>query len=292
MPDNDEENIIPIDLKHTISVHDAVFQLLGITYGPIHDNLDDDYEPTLNEVLFNIQEDAVIELANAVYALKEYEIEHSGDAPEYAEEVVRLNAEIRKCEESLEEAHQTYRTGRDYYQQLRNEIAKETSGKDTVIVVDQEETRLAGCTQITKVSFAEWRDQIKRETGGQSDTKVAEPQKRPEIECWEDLTIKISIEYGIAVFLKRRKILERHLEQISLINPKTKELNERGKVLFQLSLGKRYPEGFQAMQGQRKTMTQLRNSLKTMTGLKVDPFKTFNKEKGWEPRFELIFDSD
>ena len=258
MPDNDEENIILIDLKHTISVHDAVFQLLGITYGPIHDNLDEDYEPTLNEILYNIQEHANIDLANAVFALWEFEKEHSEDAPKFADEVARLNNNIRKCEESLEEAHQTYRIGRDYYQQLRNEIAKATSGKDTVIVVDQEETRLAGYTQITKVSFAEWQDQTKCETGGLSDTKVAkvaEPQKHPEIAYWEDLTINISFEYGVAVFLRNKKILESPLDQSGLMNPKTDKLNERGKVLFKLSMRKRYPAGFQANQNQRKTMT-------------------------------------
>jgi hypothetical protein len=76
------------------------------------------------------------------------------------------------------------------------------------------------------------------------------------------------------------------------MNPRTGKLNGRGNVLFLLSLGKRYPEGFQATRNQSKKMSQLRNDLKALTGLKVDPFKTLNKEKGWEPRFKLIYDSD
>ena len=138
------DRIIPVDLRHTITLDDAVLELLGITYETVLDCDGEPYTPTLDEFLYNIQEDADVRLAQAEYALWEHEKENSQRTTTYGQTTRKLKAKIRKVEKALNKAQEQSRRGQELYQRLSNDVAKAKSGIESLIVIDTDETARIG----------------------------------------------------------------------------------------------------------------------------------------------------
>jgi hypothetical protein len=111
------------------------------------------------------------------------------------------------------------------------------------------------------------------------------------IPSWEYVTIKLyrnhKITYSLGKNLgwKRSSFLD-----IGLIDKRTLKPNVLGGILIGLSKGKKYPLNGIVQGSHKKNISELRRSLKKLTGLADDAFLPVNKTDGYKPGFKLIDD--
>jgi len=293
-PDKESE-ISRIDLSHTVSVDEAVFQVLGIVIGPAIDETGQEYLPTLDEVLENILETAEADLANAKYDLSI--LKRKAEATLRSKDrIAELKNAIQKYELDIEKQSKTCDIGKRLYIDIKNEIAKITSGKESILVIDQIETKRLGAPQITKASFQEWQESYSEGaasnhtvifTGSSPALKIRSQKCLPKGTKWEDLTIKLTGDQIISIHFERRKFSEGAFKLHGLSNPRTDKLNGKGKILKKLCHQEKHLPLRKPTNAQKKTMSELRSLLKDITGLSSDPFFKINPSDGWKPRFKI-----
>jgi hypothetical protein len=293
-PDEDSE-ITRINLSHTFCVNDAVFQALGIVIHPVFNEMGQEYSPTLGEILENYLESADTNLANAKYDLHVYK-KNTESTSQNKQRLAELKQEIEKREIEFEKVLKYCEAGKKLYLDLKDEIAKITSGKGSALVIDQIESKKRGTPQITKTSFKEWygsrgggtiSNPIRGETKSSAARRNKSPINLPEGTEWEDLTIKLTEDQVISIYLNRRKKYENAFKLHGLSNPGTGKLNKKGEILYRLCRQEKYRPSSHPSGANKKTMSELRTCLKKMTGLIDDPFFGFNPSDGWKPRFKL-----
>ena len=147
--DNHEyDNLQPINQQHTISVDEAVLMLLGICADltPC-----EDISIFAVDILLDIQEKADAGLSNAKYELRKYYNDGGDNQDERG-----LKEKISEQETALKKAQNLSEVGGNYLRSLKTEIANARSNVESILVVDEDESRAKGYTQITLSSFRKW----------------------------------------------------------------------------------------------------------------------------------------
>ncbi len=108
---------------------------------------------------------------------------------------------------------------------------------------------------------------------------------------WEGITVKFLTNNRISFSMKKGKFQSKPLSDVKLLNRKTNSPNNQALILLGLSHGKKFPSEASQTNANTTAISKLRTSLKILTGIDDDdPFKKFNENDGWKPRFALIDD--
>jgi len=112
----------------------------------------------------------------------------------------------------------------------------------------------------------------------------------PKDVTWENIEIRIRKDNKIAFSHEKGKWADKTFSEIGLLDKRTQQPNHLAGILIGLSIGNKFPPT-RTVEGKHKTaMCRLSKLLRTLTGIKSDPFTTFNATAGWKPRFKLTDD--
>ena len=106
---------------------------------------------------------------------------------------------------------------------------------------------------------------------------------------WEGVTIKIYKNYRIGLSIEKNLYERSTFQKIGLMRARKFEPNLLGGILIGMSNGKKFPAESKLQNKDAAAVSKLRSSLKQLTGISTDPF-TYNKSKGYKPRFKLVDD--
>jgi hypothetical protein len=161
-------------------------------------------------------------------------------------------------------------------------------GSASELKIDQKTTERTGVTHIKLRSLDRWAKQ----KYGISIDMVAPPTNRnvPVAVTWEEIEIRIRKGNKIAYSHEKCKWSEKTFDEIGLLDKRTQRPNHLAGILIALSHGTNYPKSIPAENKHKKSISTLRTSLMKLTGIKNDPFTSFNKTVGWKPRFKLTDD--
>ena len=104
---------------------------------------------------------------------------------------------------------------------------------------------------------------------------------------WADVTIKIYKSYSIRYYFGKEKQKLSHFRAIDLMGERQNNPNKQGGILIGLSMNKKFPNAVGLSGADKKAMTDLRKSLRKLTGLSGNPFLSYNKADGYKAKFKL-----
>ncbi|MEE8057415.1 MAG: hypothetical protein V3T17_06225 [Pseudomonadales bacterium] len=172
---------------------------------------------------------------------------------------------------TLEQARITIRSIQDYEQQRSASTKNEVSDKVSTSTENPGQDKETEPVISTKVELIE--------AGGTDNT----------LPKWCEITIALYVNNRIGFSQLDGQGLsgDKAIHDIGLINKKNQKLNKAGNALFCL-LRKKFPTGNRATKPDSQTMKRLRTALHELTGIKGNPFYSFNSADGWKPKFKLI----
>lgn len=121
-------------------------------------------------------------------------------------------------------------------------------------------------------------------------SSIKNNQKPLEKFKWEDVIVKIYKDYRIGYKIGNSKYKNSSFQKIGLMKSRLLEPNNLGGIFIGFSQSRKFPTDKQPRAQDKTALSKLRNSLKKLTDIQDDPFKRFNRECGWIPRFKLIDD--
>jgi hypothetical protein len=142
------DNLQPINERHTISVDEAVLMLLGIRADLTPR---EDISIFAADILLDIQGKANAGLSNAKIELWKCHNDGGDKQDERG-----LKEKISEQETALKKAQNLSEVGGNYLRSLKTEIANTRSNVESIIVVDEDVSRVKGYANITLSSFRKW----------------------------------------------------------------------------------------------------------------------------------------